>query len=74
MKFSYPCIAGQKEDGSFRVYFPDLEMCEATGRDLEEALENAKEAERGCAGCPWYDIARWRRELQKRLPPDGGTP
>ena len=47
MKFVYPGIIRENEDGSFYVRFPDLEMCEATGRDLEEALENAKEAERG---------------------------
>lgn len=29
--------------------------------------QKGKEAERGCIGCPWYDIARWRRELQNRL-------
>lgn len=26
-----------------------------------------KEAEKGCIGCPWYDIARWREALIKRL-------
>ena len=26
-----------------------------------------KEAEKGCIGCPWYDIARWRRELLKKI-------
>lgn len=26
-----------------------------------------KLAERGCIGCPWYDIDRWRRELLKKL-------
>ena len=46
MKFIYPGIISEKEDGSVHVRFPDLEMCEAWGRDLEEALENAKEAER----------------------------
>ena len=24
-----------------------------------------KEAEKGCIGCPWYDIQKWREELQK---------
>ncbi len=24
-----------------------------------------KDAERGCEGCPWYDIARWRSALNK---------
>lgn len=29
--------------------------------------KKGKDAERGCVGCPWYDIARWRSELQKQL-------
>lgn len=26
-----------------------------------------KEAERGCIGCPWYDIAEWRKQVMKKL-------
>jgi hypothetical protein len=26
-----------------------------------------KQAERGCVGCGWYDIAEWRRQLMKKL-------
>ncbi len=26
-----------------------------------------KEAERGCVGCPWYDIAHWRIALLKKI-------
>lgn len=26
-----------------------------------------KEAERGCVGCPWYDIQEWRVSLNKKL-------
>lgn len=26
-----------------------------------------KAAEKGCLGCPWYDIELWRKELTKRL-------
>lgn len=26
-----------------------------------------KEAEAGCEGCPWYDIARWRAELIRKI-------
>lgn len=26
-----------------------------------------KQAERGCVGCPWYDIAAWRRALKEKL-------
>ncbi len=46
MKFVYPGIIRENEDGSFYVRFPDLEMCEAVGSSLEEALERAKDAER----------------------------
>ena len=27
--------------------------------------QRGKAAERGCIGCPWYDIQKWREELQK---------
>ena len=26
-----------------------------------------KEAEQGCVGCPWYDIAEWRKQLIEKL-------
>ena len=29
--------------------------------------KNGKDAEKGCIGCAWYDIERWRKELIKRL-------
>lgn len=29
--------------------------------------EKGKEAEKGCVGCPWYDIERWRKELNDKL-------
>lgn len=29
--------------------------------------KKGKEAERGCVGCPWYDIAAWRRHLLDAL-------
>ena len=32
-----------------------------------EIPAKGKAAERGCIGCPWYDIARWRRELSNCL-------
>ena len=25
--------------------------------------QKGKEAEKGCIGCPWYDIQEWRRHL-----------
>lgn len=29
--------------------------------------QKGKEAERGCLGCPWYDIETWRQKLKKEL-------
>ena len=29
--------------------------------------QRGKDAERGCVGCPWYDIQKWREELQKYI-------
>lgn len=30
-------------------------------------IEKGKEAEKGCVGCPWYDIEIWRAELLQKL-------
>lgn len=29
--------------------------------------EKGKAAEKGCEGCPWYDIDKWRKKLNERL-------
>ena len=29
--------------------------------------QSGKAAEAGCVGCPWYDIQKWREELQKLI-------
>lgn len=29
--------------------------------------KKGKDAEKGCIGCPWYDIAEWRKQLLKAL-------
>ena len=40
MTFTYPAVFTKKEDGTgFHAFFPDLEMCEADGADLEDAIE-----------------------------------
>jgi len=46
MKFSYPAVFRQNSDGSYIVRFPDLEYCTAEGKNYDEALLNAKDAER----------------------------
>ena len=45
MTFTYPAVFTEKEDGtgythSFRIW----KMCEADGADLEDAIENARDA------------------------------
>ena len=36
MTFTYPAVFTEKEDGTgYHAFFPDLEMCEADGADLE---------------------------------------
>lgn len=45
MKFVYPAVI-KEVNGIFKVRFPDLAECEAEGRTMEEAIENAKEAEK----------------------------
>lgn len=29
--------------------------------------QKGKDAEKGCVGCPWYDIAEWKKQLLERL-------
>lgn len=45
MKFVYPAVFKKRKDGSFHVTFPDLDGCFAEGPTMDDALENAKEAE-----------------------------
>ena len=45
MTFTYPAIfTPHKEDKGYHAEFPDLECCEADGGDLEDTIEEAKEA------------------------------
>lgn len=45
MTFTYPAVfTPHKEGRGYHVVFPDLECCEADGPDLEDAVENAREA------------------------------
>ena len=45
MTFTYPAVVvPHDEDNGYHVYFPDLESCEADGPDLDDALQNAREA------------------------------
>ena len=45
MTFTYPAvITPHKDDDGFHIVFPDLELCEGDGPDLEDALDDAREA------------------------------
>ena len=40
----------------------------AGGKTWDETIpQKGKDAERGCIGCPWYDIAEWRKKLMEQL-------
>ncbi len=45
MTFTYPAVfTPHKDDKGYHAVFPDLECCEADGPDLEDAIENARDA------------------------------
>ena len=45
MTFVYPAVFTPKENGTgYEAFFPDLECCKAQGPDLEDAVENARDA------------------------------
>ena len=40
----------------------------AGGPDWDNNIpQKGKEAEKGCIGCPWYDIAEWRKNLLDKI-------
>ncbi len=45
MKFTYPAIFKQREDGSYEGRFVDLAGCSAVGYDLDNAVRNLVEEE-----------------------------
>lgn len=51
MKFIYPAIFTELEDGTYVGRFPDLEGCTAKGRTLDDAIEDANEA-----AIAWIDV------------------
>ena len=41
------------------------------GEDWDPTIPvKGKAAEKGCEGCPWYDIAAWRESVMKKLNKD----
>ena len=52
MTFTYPAVFTPHEDGKgYHAVFPDLECCEADGPDLEDTIENARDA-----ACNWITV------------------
>ncbi|MDD6715676.1 MAG: type II toxin-antitoxin system HicB family antitoxin [Firmicutes bacterium] len=45
MTITYPAVFRQKEDGSYDGYFPDLSGCRFEGQTLDDARNDAIEAE-----------------------------
>lgn len=46
MVFMYPAIFRHNEDDTYEGYFPDLEGCTFSGETLDDAINDAIEAER----------------------------
>lgn len=47
MTFTYPAVfTPHKDDKGYHAYFPDLECCEADGPDLEDTMDEARDAAR----------------------------
>ena len=46
MKFIYPAVFRKTEKGTYKGYFPDLELCEGEGETLEDAIDDCNDAAR----------------------------
>ena len=44
MKFIYPAVFRENEQGSYNAFFPDLECCTAEGDSLDDAMDKASDA------------------------------
>ena len=44
MKYAYPAIVKQEDDGLYSVEFPDLDGCATSGSSLPDAIEMAEDA------------------------------
>lgn len=44
MKYAYPAIMKQENDGIYSVEFPDIDGCVTSGSSLPEAIEMAEDA------------------------------
>lgn len=55
MTFTYPAVFRHKEDNSYEGYFPDLEGCVFQGATLDDAINDAIEAERAWINVEFED-------------------
>lgn len=46
MTFTYPAVLHQDENGIYHGYFPDLEGCTFSGKNIDEAIDDAISAEK----------------------------
>lgn len=58
-KYIYPAIFTSEENGSYSVYFPDLEGCYTCGDDLKDSIFMAKDV----LAAVLYDYERQNREI-----------
>lgn len=48
MRIVYPALLSPTDSGGYFIRVPDISGCITTGRNLEEALENIRDALAGC--------------------------
>ena len=68
MRFIYPAIIKEKEDGTFEAHFPDLAMCEAAGETMMEVVRNAT-----AAAHDWIELEMSEKNRISRPPPTPRT-
>ena len=57
MRRVYPALLEPIESGGFAIRVPDVSGCVTTGRDLEETLDNIRDALAGCL-CVLEDVGQ----------------
>ena len=65
MRYNYPAIFEQDKKGNYLVEFPDLEGCYTDGKDLNEALDNARDV---------LNLMLWNMEENKETIPKASVP
>ena len=65
MRYNYPAIFEQDKQGTYLVEFPDLDGCYTDGKNLTEALDNAKDV---------LNLMLWDMEEKKEAIPKASAP